>query len=82
MVYAACVLLHTNKKIYNAIVLPHLDYCSVVWQECSLELQRKLFLWYIDVSQEELLEAWARASEEMETWETGGVEAGTTFSCR
>ena len=32
----------TKKKIYNAIVLPHLDYCYVAWQECSLELQRKV----------------------------------------
>jgi len=26
---------NTKKKIYNAMVLPHLDYCSVVWQECT-----------------------------------------------
>ena len=32
----------TKKKIYNAIVLPHLDYCCVVWQECSVELRRKV----------------------------------------
>ena len=32
----------TKKKIYNALVLPHLDYCSVVWQECAKDLQRKL----------------------------------------
>ena len=24
-----------KKRIYNALVLPHLDYCSVVWQECT-----------------------------------------------
>ena len=23
---------NTKKKIYNTMVLPHLDYCSVVWQ--------------------------------------------------
>ena len=23
-----------KKRIYNAMVLPQLDYCSVVWQEC------------------------------------------------
>ena len=28
----------TKRKIYYAIILPHLDYCCVVWQECSLEL--------------------------------------------
>ena len=27
---------------YNALVLPHLDYCSVVWQECSKELRQKI----------------------------------------
>ena len=32
----------TKKKIYNALVLPHLDCCSVVWQECAKDLQRKL----------------------------------------
>ena len=25
----------TLKKIYNAIVLSHLDYCSLVWDNCS-----------------------------------------------
>ena len=33
-----------KKSIYNAIVLPHLDYCSTVWLEClrklCLELER------------------------------------------
>ena len=32
----------TKKKLYNALVLPHLDYCSVVWQECAKDLQQKL----------------------------------------
>ena len=32
----------TKKKLYNALVLPHLDYCSVVWQECSEGLRQKL----------------------------------------
>ena len=31
-----------KKKVYNALVLPHLDYCSVVWQECVKELQLKV----------------------------------------
>ena len=31
----------SKRKIYNAILL-HLDYCCVVWQECSLEMQRKI----------------------------------------
>ena len=31
----------TKKKLYNALVLPHLDYCSVVWQECTKELRQK-----------------------------------------
>ena len=32
----------TKKQIYNALVLPYLDYCSVVWQECSQCLRQKL----------------------------------------
>ena len=32
----------TKQKVYNALVLPHLDYCSVVWQECTKELQQKV----------------------------------------
>ena len=32
----------TKKEIYNVLVLPHLDYCSVVWQECSKELGKKV----------------------------------------
>ena len=31
-----------KEKVYNALVLPHLDYCSVIWQECTKELQRKV----------------------------------------
>ena len=29
----------TKKSVYNALVLPHLDYCCVVWQECGKVLQ-------------------------------------------
>ena len=33
------VLLTTLKKrLYSSLVLPHLDYCCLVWQECSKEL--------------------------------------------
>ena len=32
----------TKKQLYNALVLPHMDYCSVVWQECSRQLRQKL----------------------------------------
>ena len=32
----------TKRKIYNAMVLPHLDYCSVMWQECTKEVGMKL----------------------------------------
>ena len=34
--------LDLKKKMYNALVLPHLDYCSVVWMECAQELQTKI----------------------------------------
>ena len=29
-------------QIYNALVQPYFDYCSLVWQNCKLELQLKL----------------------------------------
>ncbi len=32
----------TKIKLYNALVLPHVDYCSVVWQECGKVLQQKV----------------------------------------
>ena len=32
----------TKKKVYAACVLPHLDYCSVVWQECGKILQKSV----------------------------------------
>ena len=32
----------TKKQLYNALVLPHMDYCSVIWQKCSRELRQKL----------------------------------------
>ena len=37
-------VLTTNikKNIYNTTVLPHLDYCSVVWVECSQKLCQEL----------------------------------------
>ena len=31
-----------KKKLYNAMVLLHLEYCSVVWQECAVELRSML----------------------------------------
>jgi len=30
----------TKVKLYNALVLPHTDYCSVVWHECGAVQQR------------------------------------------
>ena len=32
----------TLKTIYNTFVLPHFDYCSLVWNNCSKTLQNKL----------------------------------------
>ena len=30
------LLPRTKKQIYSGLVQPHLDYCSVVWQECRI----------------------------------------------
>ena len=35
-------VLPSRTKIYNALVLPYLNYCSVAWQECSQCLRQKL----------------------------------------
>ena len=39
-----------KRKLFQAFVLPHADYCAVVWQECTKELQIKVDgdpkLWY------------------------------------
>ena len=32
----------TKKKLYDGFVLLHLDYCCVLWHECSKELQRRV----------------------------------------
>ena len=29
-------------KVYNAIILSHFDYCSLVWDECADYLLKKL----------------------------------------
>ena len=31
-----------KNNLYYALVLPYLDYCCVLWQECGKELQQKL----------------------------------------
>ena len=31
-----------KKQLYNSLVLPHLDYCSVVWQEASMILLKSI----------------------------------------
>ena len=33
---------HLRKQLYQSLVLPHLDYCSVVWAECSRTVKKKL----------------------------------------
>ena len=32
----------TLKTVYSAFVLPHFDYCALVWHNCSKALQNKL----------------------------------------
>ena len=34
--------LNLKLQLYKSLILPHLDYCSVVWQECTQQLQQKL----------------------------------------
>ena len=29
-------------NVYNATVLPHFDYCNLVWDNCDIYLQEKL----------------------------------------
>lgn len=31
-----------KRMIFNAFVLPHVHYCSVVWQECTKELKQQI----------------------------------------
>ena len=33
---------HTARQIYQALILPHFDYCSSVWGDCNLTLTDKL----------------------------------------
>ena len=33
---------NSQKQLYNSLVLPHMDYWLVVWQECSRELRQRL----------------------------------------
>ena len=33
---------HTALQIYQALILPHFDYCSSVWGDCNLTLSDKL----------------------------------------
>ena len=32
----------TRKMLYSALVLPHVDYCSVVWDQLTKDLERKV----------------------------------------
>ena len=40
---ARCYLpVHTRKMLYNALILPHMDYCSAVWHSCSNTLSQSI----------------------------------------
>ena len=32
----------TRKMLYSALILPHVDYCSVVWDQLTKDLERKV----------------------------------------
>ena len=32
----------TRKILYSALILPHVDYCSVVWDQLTRELEHKV----------------------------------------
>ena len=32
-------IIETKKRLYNALVVPHMDYCCVVWMECGATLR-------------------------------------------
>ena len=32
----------TLRTVYNALIMPHFDYCSLVWNNCSKYLLEKL----------------------------------------
>ena len=32
----------TKKRLHNALVLPHIDYCCVVWMECGAMLRHEI----------------------------------------
>ena len=38
----SCLPVITRRTLYNALVLPHFDYCSVVWHSCGTTLSQKL----------------------------------------
>ena len=40
--YKSFVSQDTLKMIYNALILPHFDYCSLVWSNCSETLKLNL----------------------------------------
>ena len=36
------LLLDVRKKLYCALIQPHTDYCSVVWDQLTVEQERKV----------------------------------------
>ena len=39
---SSCLPVSTRRTLYNALVLPHFDYCSVVWHSCGTTLSQKI----------------------------------------
>ena len=54
----------TRKRLYCALVQPHVDYCCVVWDHCSKHLQTKV----------ETIQNWAMRDILNSPWSTTGTE--------
>ena len=67
----------TKTKLYNTFVLPHLDYCYVLWHECSKEVQHRVETYPFKATEDSKWRTEAEA--EVDTcWQTKGHVLGGT----